>query len=152
MQIKFECEHCGQHMTVEESSAGQAYVCPNCRKEVEVPRRGRALQLPVEEPPAPPPPPPRRLVEEPPPPPPPPPPPAPRPKAPAPAPVVEPDIYPVTIVDINMKFGSMVRFMIKWALASIPACLVVMLIFALVGFVFWLLFLVLAGGFAAVLK
>jgi len=142
MQIKFECEHCGQHMTVEESSAGQAYVCPNCRQEVEVPRRGKHLQHPVEEPPAPPPPPPRRLIEEPPPPPPPQ--PVVRPRAPAPA--VEPDIYPVTIVDINMRFGSMVRFMIKWALASIPACLVVGAIFFLVGLVCWLLFAVFAAG------
>ena len=27
----------------------------------------------------------------------------------------------VTVVDVNMPFGSMVVFMVKWALASIPA-------------------------------
>ncbi len=27
----------------------------------------------------------------------------------------------VTVTDVDMKFGSMVWFMIKWAIASIPA-------------------------------
>jgi hypothetical protein len=36
----------------------------------------------------------------------------------------------VTIVDINMPFGSMVAFIIKWTLAAIPA----MVILAILGF------------------
>lgn len=37
----------------------------------------------------------------------------------------------VVIVDIQMPFGSMVVFMVKWAIASIPA----MLILGLIGLV-----------------
>lgn len=43
----------------------------------------------------------------------------------------------VTIVDIKMPFGSMVVFMVKWVLASIPAFFVLTLIgtavFAVLG-------------------
>ena len=35
----------------------------------------------------------------------------------------------VAVVDINMPFGSMVAFMVKWAIASIPAMLIVFIIF-----------------------
>ena len=45
---------------------------------------------------------------------------------------------PVVVIDVNMSFSSMVVFMIKWALASIPALLLLMGI----G-----IFLVLAAGF-----
>ncbi len=38
----------------------------------------------------------------------------------------------VTIRDINMSFGSMVIFMIKWSIAAIPAMIVLGIIFALV--------------------
>ena len=34
----------------------------------------------------------------------------------------------VTVVDIEMPFGSMVVFMVKWAIASIPAFLILMVI------------------------
>lgn len=30
----------------------------------------------------------------------------------------------VTIVDIKMRFGSMVFFMVKWAIAAIPALII----------------------------
>ena len=47
----------------------------------------------------------------------------------------------VVVTDINMRFGSMVVFMIKWSLASIPAmfvlgamCMVMWLVFAVVIF------------------
>jgi hypothetical protein len=30
----------------------------------------------------------------------------------------------VSVVDINMPFGSMVLFMVKWAIAAIPALLI----------------------------
>ena len=38
---------------------------------------------------------------------------------------------PVNIVDIYMPFGSMVVFMVKWAIASIPAILILMVLFAI---------------------
>ena len=41
-----------------------------------------------------------------------------------PAPGVSPQPMPVTVVDFQMPFGSMVIFMIKWALAAIPAFLI----------------------------
>ena len=40
---------------------------------------------------------------------------------------------PVNIVDIYMPFGSMVFFMVKWAIASIPAILILMVLFAIFG-------------------
>ncbi len=42
------------------------------------------------------------------------------------------DISEVTIVDIKMPFGSMVTFMVKAALAAIPAMIILAIIF--VGF------------------
>jgi hypothetical protein len=45
----------------------------------------------------------------------------------------------VTVVDIDMPFGSMVGFMVKWALAAIPAILILAGLAALLGFVFGLL-------------
>jgi len=40
----------------------------------------------------------------------------------------------VTVTDIQMPFGSMVIFMIKWAIASIPAAIILFLLGAvLVG-------------------
>lgn len=35
---------------------------------------------------------------------------------------------PVVIVDINMSFNSMVWFMVKWAIAAIPALIILSLI------------------------
>lgn len=39
----------------------------------------------------------------------------------------------VTIVDVNMPFASMVGFMVKWALAAIPAFLILAVLGALVA-------------------
>ena len=38
----------------------------------------------------------------------------------------------VIITDIKMKFGSMVEFMVKWAIASIPAIIILIIIFNLI--------------------
>ena len=38
------------------------------------------------------------------------------------------NINTVIIKDINMEFGSMVSFMVKWAIASIPAIIILSLI------------------------
>jgi hypothetical protein len=39
-----------------------------------------------------------------------------------------PGAKPVVVVDINMSFGAMVMFMVKWAFAAIPALLIILLL------------------------
>lgn len=41
----------------------------------------------------------------------------------------------VTVTDIDMPFGSMVSFMVRWSLASIPAFLILFAIFFIIFFV-----------------
>ncbi len=43
----------------------------------------------------------------------------------------------VIVTDVRMRFGSMVVFMIKWALASIPAMIILVLIVASIQALFW---------------
>lgn len=43
------------------------------------------------------------------------------------------DPAPVRIVDIKMPFGSIVVFMVKWAIASIPALIILAVIAAIVA-------------------
>ncbi len=53
----------------------------------------------------------------------------------------------VVVTDVHMPFGSMVVFMVKWAIASIPAALILFV----VGFVCWtFLWGVLLGAMHAV--
>lgn len=40
----------------------------------------------------------------------------------------------VTVVNFDMPFGAMVNFMVKWALASIPAFVILFIFFFVVGF------------------
>ncbi len=42
----------------------------------------------------------------------------------------------VTVVDIKMPFMSMVVFMVKFAIASIPAFIILSIIFSLLAFTF----------------
>lgn len=51
-----------------------------------------------------------------------------------------PGAQPVVVIDINMSFGSMVIFMVKWALAAIPALAILFILFAGVSFFFGALF------------
>jgi len=44
----------------------------------------------------------------------------------------------VVVMDIKMPFGSMVAFMVKWAIASIPAMIIL-------GVLWWLVMIVLMG-------
>ncbi len=53
----------------------------------------------------------------------------------------------VVVTDVSMTFGSMIVFMIKWALASVPAMLILSIIGFLVGMVFFAL--IAALGIAA---
>jgi len=43
------------------------------------------------------------------------------------------DKQEVTIVDVKMPFGSMVVFMVKWAIAAIPALLILAVIGAFIA-------------------
>jgi len=40
---------------------------------------------------------------------------------------------PVRIIDVKMPFGSMVIFMVKWAIAAIPALIILAIIGALLS-------------------
>ena len=42
----------------------------------------------------------------------------------------------VTIVDIDIPFGRLVVFIIKWMLASIPAVIIFMIIMAIISAIF----------------
>jgi hypothetical protein len=50
----------------------------------------------------------------------------------------------VVVVDMNMPFWSMVEFMVKWAIASIPA----FIILAILGFILSSVFAGVLGGFS----
>lgn len=45
----------------------------------------------------------------------------------------------ITVVDIKMPFGSMVVFMVKWAIASIPAFLILLVLMSAVMMFFGIL-------------
>jgi len=38
----------------------------------------------------------------------------------------------IVVTDIDMPFGSMIRFMVKWSIASIPALIILMFLGTLV--------------------
>lgn len=42
----------------------------------------------------------------------------------------------VTVTDVQMPFGSMVVFMVKWAIASIPAIIILFVLFSIVAGMF----------------
>ena len=42
----------------------------------------------------------------------------------------------VVVTDIKMPFGSMVIFMVKWVIASIPAFIILFVLFAVVSAIF----------------
>ena len=42
----------------------------------------------------------------------------------------------VVVTDIDMPFGSMVKFMVKWSLASIPAFIILAVIFGVIFVIF----------------
>ena len=55
---------------------------------------------------------------------------------------IQSDPTEVTLVDINITFGSMVSFMVKWSLAAIPAGIVIAII---MGGIYVLVLLILRG-------
>jgi transcription elongation factor Elf1 len=48
MDIRFNCPHRGQHLTVDESGAGMAVNCPSCEAQIEIPS-DTAPQAPSDE-------------------------------------------------------------------------------------------------------
>ena len=58
--------------------------------------------------------------------------------------IFDEDTQRVTVVDIRMPFWSMVFFMVKWAIASIPALIIIIffaaLIFGVLGLQFFPVF------------
>jgi len=42
----------------------------------------------------------------------------------------------VKVIDFNMSFGSMVLFMVKWVIASIPAMIILFILFAILVSIF----------------
>jgi hypothetical protein len=42
----------------------------------------------------------------------------------------------VVVTDIHIPFGSMITFMVKWAIASIPAAIILFLIYLALGALF----------------
>ena len=54
----------------------------------------------------------------------------------------------ITVTDIQMPFGSMVVFMIKWAIASIPAAIILFLIASVFAVVFGGIF----GGMTGLMR
>ena len=46
----------------------------------------------------------------------------------------------VKVSDFDMPFGSMVVFMVKWAIASIPVLIILMILFAIFGGFFLAIF------------
>lgn len=46
-----------------------------------------------------------------------------------------PGAQPVVVIDVDMKFWSIVRLMVKWAIAAIPAFFILCLVAAFAGFV-----------------
>lgn len=52
------------------------------------------------------------------------------------------EVQQVNVLDINMSFGSMVVFMVKWAIAAIPAAIILVILGVLA-------FAVLSGFLAA---
>ena len=43
----------------------------------------------------------------------------------------------VKVIDFDMEFGSMVMFMVKWVIASIPAMMILGLLWLLVNLLFF---------------
>lgn len=126
MDINFNCEKCGKPLAIEALGAGTMVKCPSCQQPIHVPKPAPAPPRPLPKPPTPVHPP--TTIH----------PPQSGPKlvtTPAPAPakqavVDHPIIAPppsahkpsqVIVTDIRWPFWSMVGFMIKWTLASIPA-------------------------------
>ncbi len=104
--MTFTCPHCGQSLELDDQHAGREIQCPAC---------GRYIKSPGQ-PSGPPTPPPSPATSAP-------------PTYPKQAPVPPQRVH---VIDFEMPFGSMVMFMIKWALAAIPAMIILCLVYMLI--------------------
>lgn len=120
-EIGIRCPHCGTEAKAPPEFAGKTAECPSC---------GKDFRIPIPEP-APPPSAPKRAA------------PVPLPATQQPQPM--PEKKEVVVTDIKMPFGSMVVFMIKWAIAAIPAFIILAILGLIVSTVFM-------GGCAALLS
>ena len=59
---------------------------------------------------------------------------------------MEEPVQKVSVSDVSMPFGSMVVFILKWTLASIPAMLIIVLIALVIAAAFGGMFSALQGG------
>jgi len=59
---------------------------------------------------------------------------------------MEEPVQKVSVSDVSMPFGSMVVFILKWTLASIPAMLILVLIAVVLAAVFGGMFAALQSG------
>ena len=55
-------------------------------------------------------------------------------------------VQKVSVSDVSMPFGSMVVFILKWTLASIPAMLIIFLIAMVLAGLFGGMFMSMRGG------
>lgn len=125
MDISFNCSKCGQSMVIDEDAAGVTIDCPNCGEPSYVPSQSTVIASEPEPLAVAPPPP----ISQ-------------QPALQITAPNDVTARTEVVITDVQMPFWSMVVFMIKWAIASIPAAIVLMTIF----FLLWALFGLLGMG------
>lgn len=119
--IDLTCPHCRQVAQAPAELAGQTAECPSCGKDIQIPSPSKAPAKTIPRKPA------ARSI-------------------PPPHQTTQPPktTNEVVVTDIKMPFGSMVTFMIKWAIAAIPA----FIILTILG---WLVFGILIGGCAAML-
>ena len=55
-------------------------------------------------------------------------------------------VQKVSVSDVSMPFGSMVVFILKWTLASIPAMLIILILAMIVAGLFGGMFMAMRGG------
>ena len=120
-EINVMCPHCGEKAKAPAEGVGQNADCPSCGKNFRIPSSAAAASSTV-------------------------------PKRAEPVPATAPRNPPpmaektaVVVTDIRMPFGSMVVFMIKWTIASIPAFIILAILGSLASAMF------IMGGCAALM-
>lgn len=121
--MNFTCIHCNQSLEIDDDHGGKSVQCPACGRYIVVPVSKQAEQATTSVPPLNARPTTSTVARE----------------------QHRINTTEVKVVDFSMPFTSMVVFMIKWAIAAIPA----MLILGLIYLVFATLFL---GGCAATMS
>lgn len=105
MDINFNCYQCGQNLDVDPGAAGTEVSCPNCGATVVVPHQTRRKEKPAPDyiP---------TLRDR---------------------PTPPPGPLPVVVKNIEMEFGSMVAFQLKWLLAALLALVFIACIIGLLA-------------------